>query len=291
MFHNWVLFSLLSLKLFASGAWYQDMSQVSIPKKAIFNPQFLVLKAGVFSKTGHFTVAKALNKLKLKNEGSRNLESIAWVTHRLSPGETLSKEAGEILGIELSKKLLGTYFTSIELDIEPLTKAESWLEPFLKGIRKNLSSSFKLRLAVPVLSPKTVSGHFWSLQDGAQAINWVDGLDVMVYDSGLKSQKEYSELFKNVFFFVMELVKQSPEKNIILGLPTYDDRTRLHDKEYENLETVLTTLKPFTPFQLKYYCSGQIRFAYYAGWTLSQKDQSQHQQLEEWTNEICKKSL
>jgi hypothetical protein len=112
----------------------------------------------------------------------------------------------------------------------------------------------------------------------------------MAYDSGAKTSKEYEEVFKNIFFFVMELIKQSPEKTIIVGLPAYSDKTPLHLEEAENLNSVLNTLKPFTLFQLKPVCQGEIRLAYYAGWTLSSKDREIQKQIEDWRNDVCKKT-
>lgn len=214
---------------------------------------------------------------------------MAWITHRLSPNETLSSESGKILGSEISQKLGGTCFSAVELDIEPLKKVEPWLEAFLTALKANLRPEIKLRLAVPVLSPQNIEGNFWTLEDGVKALRWVDGLDVMAYDSGIKTAQDYGHLFKNTFFFVMELNKQYPGKKIILGLPAYDDKTHLHQKESENLEIVLSTLKPFTPFQLKPLCAGDIKLAYYAGWTLTAKDIQIHQQIEDWKTHACEK--
>jgi hypothetical protein len=281
---------LYSFKTWASGAWYQTPQQIPKEKGAKFIPEFVILKVGIFSKQGKLTLIPSANESGLKRHCATGVPTIAWITHRLSPNEQLNEEAGKILGGEISKTLEPTCFSAIELDIEPLTQAEPWLEPFLKGVKLSLKPSFQLRLAIPVLSPKPVPGHFWTLQDGVKALKWVDGLDVMAYDSGVKTSEEYKELFKNTFFFVMELNKQSPEKKMLLGLPTYPDKTKLHSIDKENLESILSTLKSFTPFQLKPYCKGDIRFSFYAGWTLSPKDVKTYQQIKDWKNETCKKS-
>lgn len=280
----------LSFKAFASGAWYRDTVEIIKETKDGFTPQFVILKLGAFSQKGELSTSSSFTEKNIKIHCSKEIESIAWVTHRLSSGETLPEASGKTLGGQLSKILKGSCVSAIEIDIEPLPQAESWLEPFLKALKDNLPSQLKLRLAVPVLSPKTIAGNFWSLIDGVKALQWVDGLDVMAYDSGAKSSKEYEETFKNTFFFVMELIKQSPGKTIIVGVPAYSDKTQLHREEAENLNSVLTTLKPFTPFQLKPFCRGEIRLAYYSGWTLSPKDKEIHKQIEEWKNGVCKKT-
>jgi len=281
---------LYSFKTWASGAWYQATRQIPQDKGAKFIPEFVILKVGIFSKQGRLTITPEASKTSLKTHCKTGTPTIAWITHRLSAGEQLNENAGKLLGSEISKALEPACFSAIELDIEPLSQAETWLEPFLKGVKLSLRSNFELRLAIPVLSPKSVPGHYWTLQDGVKALQWVDGLDIMAYDSGVKTSEEYKELFKNTFFFVMELNKQSPEKKIIVGLPAYPDKTKLHSVEKENLESILSTLKSFTPFQLKPYCKGDIRFSFYAGWTLSPKDIETHQQMKDWKNETCQKS-
>lgn len=288
---RWVLVWLVfyNFKILASGAWYQESQQIPKRGNSDFSPEFVILKSGVFSNQGKLTLDPKITEKNLVSLCSRGIESIAWITHRLSPNQTLSSESGKTLGVEISKKLSGTCFSSVELDIEPLKKAEPWLEAFLTALKTSLKPETKLRLAVPVLSPQTIQGNFWSLEDGVKALRWVDGLDVMAYDSGVKTTEEYGQLFKNTFFFVMELNKQYPGKKIILGLPAYDDKTHLHQKETENLEVVLSTLKPFTPFQLKPLCAGDIKLSYYAGWTLTTKDIQIHQQIEDWKTHACEK--
>jgi hypothetical protein len=286
-----ILGLVLTVKTFAIGAWYRDTLEITKEAKDSFSPQFVLLKLGAFSQQGQLSLSGPSTEKNIKSHCSKGIESIAWVTHRLSSGEKLSEASGKTLGTQVSQVLKGSCFSAVEIDIEPLTQAESWLEPFLKAVKDSLTPQLKLRLAVPVLSPKTIPGNFWSLSDGVKAISWVDGLDVMAYDSGSKTSKEYEEVFKNTFFFVMELIKQSPGTNIIVGLPAYPDKTQLHSKETENLSLVLAVLKPFTPFQLKPFCQGEIRLAYYSGWTLSARDKEIHKQIEEWRNAVCKKPL
>jgi hypothetical protein len=288
-FAIWVNF-LLTLRLFAVGAWYQEPLQILKSKKDSFSPQFTLIKAGTFSNNGHLTPASWIHPESLTQHCSSSIESRAWVSHRLNQGEKLSSEAGKTLGRDLTQLFKKSCFSTIELDIETLKQFETWLKPFLKEVKSNLPDHFKLTLAVPVLSPQALSGHFWSLRDGVSSLQWVDGLDVMAYDSGASSPKDYAELFKNTFFFVMELVKQSPGKTIVVGLPAYSDQTKVHRPENENLEIVFSTLKPFTPFQLQYFCRGEVKLAYYAGWTLTPKDLKIHKLIEEWTHEICKKN-
>ena len=271
----------------ASGAWYQNFSQVPYPLNPDFDPEFIILKAGIYSKEG--ALKWVLDQKDSKNLCSSKREAYAWVTHRLSGNESLSVEAGTKLGANLKKALANTCFKGIEIDMEPLDAKSAWLPGFLKALKSSLDPALRLHLAIPALSAHKIPGSYWDLSSGVAILEIIDGLDVMLYDTGLASSKDYGALFKNAFFFAMELVKLGPEKKITLGLPTYKDKTKLHQLNAENLSPIVETLKPFTPFQLKHYCLGNVRFSYYAGWTLDKTDLTNHRMIKDWKSQVCKK--
>ena len=159
--NRWIFLglTLYSLKTLASGAWYQEPKQIHVATRDSFNPEFVILKVGVFSNIGQLTLSPSITENTLNKLCSQSVESIAWITHRLSSNEALSEKSGITLGKNISKQLEKYCFSAIELDIEPLKKAEPWLEPFLKGVKNSLNPKIKLRLAVPVLSPQTIDGN------------------------------------------------------------------------------------------------------------------------------------
>ena len=61
---------IFSSGIFASGAWYQTPQQIISSQKAGFTPRFVLLKAGVFSKSGHLSLPKEFHGTSLKTHCS-----------------------------------------------------------------------------------------------------------------------------------------------------------------------------------------------------------------------------
>lgn len=275
------LFSSLSFAT-SFGAWYKNPEQAALSE--IFSPAFHLLKIGIFSKMGVLKILHPKKKIQALCQTGTAWEG--WITHRLSPGETLSKEAGETLGAALNTFSQGTCLKRMEIDLEPLKEATPWLLEFLKGV-KSQAPHLEIRLAVPALSDTPLSGFTWTKKSLESVLEVSDGADLMLYDTGLGDPKAYTRLVTEAIRFALS---QTPRKSIVLGLPAYNDKTKYHHRPAENLSSALKALQTFSPEELRAVCLKKIRFAYYAGWTLVEKDRENAKNMEQWYVKTCQAS-
>lgn len=214
---------------------------------------FFLLKRGVFSQRGRLSPRHA--------HGKNPEKHTAWITHRIGPlRETLSAAAGTQLGKEL-KGIAG----AIELDIEPLPSARDWLPPFLTAVKQALPTT-PLTLAVPFFSEKPETVVSWTEESFRKVLPAVDGLDIMVYDTGAETPVAYEAILERNLALATRLAAEFPQKHFRLGLPAYPDKTRRHRPQVENLPNALEVIKKRGPLP------ASIGFAIYAGWTLTERD-------------------
>lgn len=264
------------------GAWYKAPNQVPNPLDEAFSPSFVLLKVANFNQKG--ALWPLFPRQSIQERCKLNQAVEAWVTHRLKKEETLGTDAGLLLGKSLVESLKDTCIKKVEIDLEPLPSATPWLLEFLVGI-KTTSKELEIRLAVPALSEKPLVGPTWNKESVDKVLEKIDGVDFMLYDTGLQDKREYAALLKNAIRFALNVSETSP---IVLGVPAYQDRTKYHQLKVENLETVLEVLKSFPPKELVPLCLKKVRLSLYAGWTLS-KELLHARKLEEWYRIVCKK--
>lgn len=252
-----------------------------------FHPDFTLIKAGIFSKTGN--LKEVLSREELKETCSENPHFEVWVTHRLSKGETWEEKAGTLLGKSLKKQLEGTCVRAVELNAEPLPDVPDWFLKFLSNVKKE-AGNLSIRLAVHALSEKKLEGPTWNKALVEKLLPSVDGVDLMMYDTGLKEKESYSELLVNAFKEVEAWAKGHPAKTFVIGVPAYYDKTRLHRSDVENLKSVLFALSRHQPNEKAPWCNRQIRFAIYAGWTMTAEDKTITQLLRAWRANLCESS-
>lgn len=209
-------------------------------------------------------------KLKIVNEESN--QEYFWVTHRLSAGEVLTGEAGKKLGSELNG--LAGKAKHIELDIEPL-KDPATVTEFLKGVRETLSPELKLTIAAPFTAETKSEANSWTREQFEHVIGYVDGIELMVYDTGAKTKEEYLGLFENNLSAAGAWQELYPSKIFTVGLPAYPDKTKLHRPAVESLAVVSESAL------LKSGKFSKMRFAVYAGWTLTEEDKKLIDKLRE----------
>lgn len=185
------------------------------------------------------------------------------MTHRMGSGETLTKAAGEKLGKALRSFEGQARF--IELDIEPLPEP-GVLKVFLQGVKEKFGPDLKLTLATPFLSPRKTEAISWDQTQFEQTIPLVDGLEVMVYDTGAQTEAQYLAHFENALNAVETWKERYPQKVFTVGVPAYPDKTKLHLPQVENL-SVIAKSKLLEKFP-------SARLAIYAGWTMTEKDHS-----------------
>ncbi|MBI4404823.1 MAG: hypothetical protein HY537_11710 [Deltaproteobacteria bacterium] len=282
----WVtlLFGLHSAWVSAAGYWFQKPHNIR-PLISQIRPDSVLLKWGVFSTNGHVKPTEDIGNMEA---ACRNkIPLVAWISHRLSQNEQLLPEAGQRLGTELNQLLAAPCFQGVELDIEPLPEPPPWLAPFLKQLRKVLNAHFKLRLAIPPVSDTKLPGLSWLPTRALAIASECDGLDLMVYDTGLTKAFEYERLVQKSLAFARVFFERYPDKTLLLGLPAYKEKTKLHWPMVENLLTASQALED-SGADKSLICSKQLSIAFYAGWTIDIKDRPLALRIEKWRANACK---
>ncbi len=279
---NWITIGFLLffspiLYSYELGAWYKRAPEIPHALNTRFQPSFLILKAAIFSTDGSLKVVGEPDAW--KKVCDQNYKLTGWITHRLKKSEKLSNASGEKLAQNIAKQFSSTCMRTIELDIEPLTGEEEWLSPFLAKIKQTLAGSFEVRVALP----------FWKKENAQKILEVTDGIDLMLYDSGLKTKDEYAAFLKQNLDTAKELLTHAPEKSVLVGIPAYHERTALHVDNIENIGAFLAVLKARSLAENSKICTGHIKMALYAGWTLSPEDRNTILELKSFLDEICKK--
>jgi len=273
---------LVSLFAFGDGFWFRSPRQL---EHSPFLPEFVLLKWGVFSKTGWVSVRRDD-----VNHGflcRSKIESFAWITHRLSEGEVLSSAAANKLGVELNRLLHETCFSGVELDIEPIPSGSQWLKGFLREIRAKLKAEYRLHAAIPPVSSENWVGLTWKEQEALSVLEEIDGVDLMLYDTGAANEKKYIDLLHENFRFAKKAMSQFSNKKMVLGFAAYKDKTKKHRLTVENLKIALKALKEF-PDSKNLLCHPlSLRVVYYAGWTMDGEDVKVAHQLIQWRKTLC----
>ena len=269
------------------GAWLQGPDRIPLALvDRTYVPEFHVVKTAVFSNNGTPKASHPHAQYRLTCGREAALESHAWVTHRLSAGERLSPEAGRKLGTELTKLLKETCLSAVELDVEPMPAPPEWLVPFLKAVRATLVSDYELRLAIPPVTAAPLRGLSWRPADALRVLEAVDGLDLMLYDSGASDAAAYEKIVAEAFGFAAAV---STGKRLVLGLPAYKDKHKpLHPLDVENLSVAQTALGKLSKDKARLLCDGRARLAYYAHWTMDVNDRLLAKKIGEWKENICR---
>lgn len=252
------------------GTWHKNPVEITSPAAHPVN--FVLVKTGVFSKTG--ALKKTLTDSELSTLCQKAIPLESWVTHRLSEKEILSPEAGTRLGRELANGAKGTCLRRIEIDLEPLKEATPWLLAFFLHLKRE-TQKLEIRLAIP---------HDWTEESIRKILAIIDGVDWMLYDTEIRTAEKYQALIQKALRFSLQ---NGADKQIVLGFPAYQDKTRKHLERVENLASVLNALKIFEPSDLAPLCQQRIRFSLYAGWTLGTDERTHAKKLEEWYSIAC----
>lgn len=267
------------------GAWTKTWeAYVAGLNDPSFPWDFGMIKAGIFSRDG---------SLKVTLEGAWRekicltpRKPVAWVTHKLEPGEKLTREAGARLAKDLITLVKEGCFGSVELDIEPMPELPPWLVDFVTAVRKPLDGVFGVSLAIPTVSERTAGSTTWSVRSALKALSVADGLDLMIYDTGAATTEQYATYVRHALGFSVKASRKYLGKSITLGLPAYTDVTLKHRK---GIETVDTAKRVFLEEErsVKMLCGASLRVAYYAGWTITSEEKRTAHELSEWRRRLC----
>lgn len=244
-------------------------------------PAFLVMKAGIFDKRGNMRFVVDYDRVMAFCR--RNVEMHAWVTYRIGITTTLTRAAGQNLGGHLNKLLDRSCFSSVELDIEPLNAPAPGMLDFLEEVRRVMRSDRKLLLALPPVGPPEPVGLRWLESDLKKVLERVDGVDFMLYDTGL-DKAGYQKLLRRA----VDVAKTYPAKQFRLGLPAYYDKGRaLHPLGIENSTVAVEAFRNMLPDVGETLCSPSVRILYYAYWTLKAEDFANARALDGLLKERC----
>lgn len=267
------------------GAWTKTaeayLAGLSDPT---FTWDFGLLKAGIFSRSGSLTITlEGAWRSKLCAASRR---PTAWVTHRLETGETLTRDTASRLAKELNLLLKEGCFDGVELDVEPLKDLPDWLMVFTKELRTKLDRSFRLTMAIPTVSERTAGETTWSVRAALKLLSTVDGLDLMIYDTGAATTEAYATYVRHALGFSVKATRRFLGKTITLGLPAYADMTLKHRK---GIETIDTAKRVFLEEErlVKILCGASVRVAYYSGWTITSEEMRTANELARWRLRLC----
>lgn len=269
----------LAAEAAAVGAWWTDVPKLETWRAHASDPA--IVKRAIFSTKGKVRWLPT----RLESPSCGGLERAwAWVTHRLSPGERLEVAAGKALGAELAKGL-GPCYSAVQLNIEPMPAPPDWLIPFLKAVKDRLPSGVSLRLAAPPVTMVPLSGPSWRPDAAADVLRAADGLDLMLYDTGARDADSYARVLGEAGSFARHASRSEGKYRLLLGLPSYPDRTRLHDRGTENLEAAWKALPRLPAIAREGWCTADV--AVYAGWTATAADLETLKRIGEWRKHGC----
>lgn len=264
------------------GAWIRehDATAYDLGKKAA-EPAFLVMKAGIFDKRGNLKIVADYDRV--LGFCRKNVEMHAWVTYRIGAETQLTRSAGQTLGGHLNILLDRSCFQSVELDIEPLNAPAPGMLEFIEEVRRTMRADRKLFLALPPVMPPEPKGLAWKEADMKTVLDRVDGIDFMLYDTGL-DKPDYVKVLRRA----AGLAKGNPSKQFRMGLPAYYDPGRkLHPLNVENTTVAVEGLRQLMPEIGETLCSPSVRILYYAYWTLTREDLENVRLFDNYLKERC----
>lgn len=244
---------------------------------------FSIRKAGVFSTSGHIKWSVPFPKV----DAGRRHQTQWWLTHRLSPGETLSVDAGKKLAATLRQEAQarGSELpATIQIDIEPLHwptgERKDWLLHFAKAFRTELAGAAHLHFAIPGIQE-------WDTNQTLQLVQNSDGVALMVYDTGARETSQYQQHLQKNLDWLLQIMPEFQDKTFVLGLPVYYDKTAKHRSSVENLQQFISVWSKQIPEARKSLCSSRLQVALYAAWTMTPEDTTFAKALkDEWN--LCR---
>ncbi len=130
-------------------------------------------------------------------------------------------------------------FAGVQLNVEPLPSGDTNFLMLLEELRKTLPTNKIISIAAyppPTRWQATEDVH-WSEPYFREVARRSDQLAVMMYDVGQRIPKTYVKLMSD---WTTEILAWSEGKQVLLGIPTYDDAgAAYHRPNVENLSTAL----------------------------------------------------
>lgn len=171
-----------------------------------------------------------------------NTLCIAWVyvpSDYGREGVNLSQPATrEALHAEAKWLIEECGFDGVQWDYEFAPNGDTRFLNFLSESRARIPRDKLLSVATPMSYPMTLYG--WNDAYFKEVAPYVDQLAVMSYDSFLYLPRAYGGLVARQVVNVAKDVEQTnPDCKVIIGLPTYEDRTLAHQSACESFANSL----------------------------------------------------
>ncbi len=174
----------------------------------------------------------------------------AWLGQIRSKLRLESKDVRSNI-VDLSLKLVREVgFSGIHLDIEPIFDGDKAFLELMSSLSKRLPKSALLSVASDEWQSKTLtpfvsfligkkSRSFWGTKYFQQVSEFADHIVVMTYDSSLPYSWLYSFWVEQQIIYITNALKNTNAK-VLIGLPTYKNRTKSFAPEAENLSSGIT---------------------------------------------------
>lgn len=190
----------------------------------------LYVRTGSFRADGSLSLPDARRVGFMQGEASaRGMRLWAWLPglrHRIDLSTTATVKAAAAA----AARLAATGFDGVQLDLEPTPDDDSGYLALLEAIRSAFPKGKRLGAATHLIRPHPAAAE-WSPDFYARVARRVDQVAVMAYDTYAATPEEFRAI---VAYQTEVALERSPEATeILIGVPTYEDRTERHTPEKE----------------------------------------------------------
>ncbi len=138
------------------------------------------------------------------------------------------------------KSLLEMYpkFAGIHLDFEPVRNRHAGFLALLNELRAAIGSDKLISVATPKpnIIPGITPDWFWDKTMFLEVSKYANQIVPMLYDTSIPFEKPYIALMKT---WTLEVLNWSNGKEVLLGVPAWDEPSISHHPNVENLENSL----------------------------------------------------
>jgi Glycosyl hydrolases family 18 len=162
------------------------------------------------------------------------------------------------------KILLETYpkLSGIHLDFEPVRNHHAGFLELLTELRAAIGSDKLISVATPKpnIFPGVTPDWFWDKSMFQDVSKYVDQIVPMLYDTSIPLDKPYIALMKT---WTLEVLDWSNGKEVLLGVPAWDEPTISHHPNVENLTNALLGIHAALESELPKNYAGIALYAHF----------------------------
>lgn len=187
--------------------------------------------------------AEARRLLKSLHEAAPPVRAIAWIyagNRRGSGHVNLADPAIRTAMVDEAAWLVNECgFDDVQWDYEVCSDGDPDFLRLLRETRALLPRSALIAVATQVWRPPPHKRWGWGDNYFRQVAAACDQLDVMCYDTGLRTADRYRELVRQQVLHVTAAAAVNPRCRVVLGVPAYQDPDASHHPEAENVRVAL----------------------------------------------------